>query len=384
MHVTVVGKDFEKRCTKKEKWYSTKYMITSIPEESVKKWEGAQKCKNLHLPQVNKFIPKTFDLVPIMDSHISHHLVIRDTPLTRLFFQQDDEFLLPKVYLKMKFFNPLAYSDPKHMNLAALLERTFEDIFDEFSYSASLADLFYEIDSIRDSIVVQVQGFSDKLSEFVLHLLQQLVTLRVKKSRFAVLKERLRQYLLNQKEGGLQRLAQRSTDRVLWERSWSLDERLAHLHDLKDEDLQEFVGQFFSRTFVDMLFLGNMRQSEALELSDKIEAYLKEAGKSVPLSKAQRVPGRIVELAKGTNAVYRTSTNLHESSCVNAHFQCGMCGTRDRAILELLSHILMEPCCDVLRTKEQLGLFVKISTERRCGVSGKWNKHTECFLVEHS
>jgi insulysin len=62
--------------------------------------------------------------------------------------------------------------------------------------------------------------------------------------------------------------------------------------------------------------------------------------------------------------------NAHKLHAIEIYLQCFQQTLENNALLELLSHLVDEPCFDQLRTKEQLGYIVSSSARRSRGVQG--------------
>lgn len=60
----------------------------------------------------------------------------------------------------------------------------------------------------------------------------------------------------------------------------------------------------------------------------------------------------------GCYYLYQTDNKVHKSSSICIYYQCGMQDTLPNMLLELLVQILAEPCFNILRTKEQLGIYL--------------------------
>jgi len=72
----------------------------------------------------------------------------------------------------------------------------------------------------------------------------------------------------------------------------------------------------------------------------------------------------------GCNYLYEKSHETHMSSCVVSLFQSGLESSRENVSLELLEHIVNEPCFNQLRTQEQLGYVVFSGLRRSAGTQG--------------
>ena len=55
------------------------------------------------MPDKNEFIPDSFDLYPLDKDAAEYPTIIKDTAITRVWFKQDDKFLLPKANLMFDF-----------------------------------------------------------------------------------------------------------------------------------------------------------------------------------------------------------------------------------------------------------------------------------------
>ena len=63
--------------------------------------------------------------------------------MSTLWFKQDDEFLLPKASINIRFRCPLAYHDPHHFNLTYMFIELLKDDLTEYTYDAELSGLYY-------------------------------------------------------------------------------------------------------------------------------------------------------------------------------------------------------------------------------------------------
>lgn len=54
--------------------------------------------------------------------------------------------------------------------------------------------------------------------------------------------------------------------------------------------------------------------------------------------------------------MYRQKNEVHKSSSLEVYYQCDVQETHSNMVLELFCQIIGEPCFDILRTQEQLGI----------------------------
>lgn len=68
------------------------------------------------------------------------HLIYR-TNQSRLWFLQDDEYLLPKSFFAFELENPVAYLSPLNSAALSLFARLFKDDFTDVAYDAEMIGL---------------------------------------------------------------------------------------------------------------------------------------------------------------------------------------------------------------------------------------------------
>ena len=131
VRVLTIAQKYESIATDAEPWYGTKHKTEEIKSELLNEWETSEPHQKLHLPERNPFVPTDFELCE-RDTFDSKGVpsVIYDSSLSRVWFKQDDEYLLPKASLSFQIMSSLAYADPEHANLNYLFTQLFKGIFD--------------------------------------------------------------------------------------------------------------------------------------------------------------------------------------------------------------------------------------------------------------
>lgn len=74
--------------------------------------------------------------------------------MTRVWFKQDDKFLLPKANVMFDFVSPMAYLDPLNCNLTHMFVQLFRDGLNEYAYAAELAGLKWELINTKYGLIV--------------------------------------------------------------------------------------------------------------------------------------------------------------------------------------------------------------------------------------
>lgn len=153
----VVGQAFADKATLTEKWYGTKYGVENFGASAIESWSRDKDINEaLFVPPPNPFIPTDFALAPIESGGPKHPTILYDTPMMRVWFKQDTEFLKPKTIMGIDFTSPLAYSDPLNCNLTHMFVQLFKDHLNEYTYEASVAGLQLGVNNTASGISVRL------------------------------------------------------------------------------------------------------------------------------------------------------------------------------------------------------------------------------------
>lgn len=370
MRVLVVSKKFEGTTNTKEEWYGTEYKLEKIPEEKLKAWENCGLHDSLNLPARNEFIPTNFDLVPREKEISNLPLILKDTGLTRLWFKQDEKFLLPKSFAFYEFTSPLVNLDPLSVNLAMLFVQLLGDALNEYTYDAEIAGLKYDLQSTQYGISLTVRGYSDKLDVLLNKIVQKMVSFNIDKKRFEILKEAYGRSLRNFYAEQPHQHAVYFTTVVMSELMWTQEEMLYCLEEVTVEKLELFLPQLFSKMYIEGLVYGNVTREKAVEMTEMIEGILRDKVMTKELLPSQKLRLREIQLPDGCYYIYQKTNSVHKSSSIEIYYQCGRQATNINMLLELFVQIISEPCFNILRTKEQLGYIVFSGIRRHSGVQG--------------
>ena len=131
VRVAVVAQQFAEECADTEPWYGAKYRCEKIAGDKIQAWASCGLHPNLKLPDKNDFIPTSFGLSARDSCGVEHPTILQQGSLGRLWYKQDNEFLLPKNCINIEFKSPIAYSDPHHANLTYMFTTLFKDELNE-------------------------------------------------------------------------------------------------------------------------------------------------------------------------------------------------------------------------------------------------------------
>uniref|UniRef100_A0A1Y1LI14 Insulin-degrading enzyme n=1 Tax=Photinus pyralis TaxID=7054 RepID=A0A1Y1LI14_PHOPY len=370
VRVGVIAKQFANEVNLKEPWYGTEYKLQNIPTEVLEDWKNCGECPELRIPDKNDFVATNFDLYPFDKELNDHPVIIQDTALTRIWFKQDDKYLLPKANIMFDFVSPLAYLDPLNCNLTHMFVQLFRDALSEYVYAAELAGLKWELSNTKYGLILVLGGYNEKQHILLGKIIEKLTNFKVDPKRFEIFKENYIRTLKNFAAEQPYQHAVYYLTVLLTEHSWTKRELLAATEELTIEKLKEFIPQMLSKMHIECLVHGNANRKKALEMVNIVENRFAELINTTPLLPRQLLLNRELQLEDSCDYLYSVDNDIHKSSCVEVYYQCGLQNTESNILLELFGQIIQEPCFDVLRTKEQLGYIVFSGIRKANGVQG--------------
>ncbi|KAH9950182.1 insulin-degrading enzyme [Amylocystis lapponica] len=343
-----------------EPWYGTSYRVEKLDADFLAQAESPNDIPELYLPGPNKFIPTNMNVEKcLVDKPLRRPRLIRETPLSSLWYKKDDYFLVPKAQVMLAIRSPLANASARTATLTHLFAELVNDSLTEIVYDANLAGLSYYLVGHTDGLCLILWGYNDKLHVLARNVLEHANNLHIKADRLAVMKEQLKRGLENYFLNGPCGLSDDFGCYLMQERKWTMEEILAEIPSVTVEEVQAQMSGLLSKINMRMLLLGNMSKDEAVRLMEMAENTLQASPISIP-----EVLDRTLIFPNASNYVWsRLVPNPNEpNSCLAYYTRVGSAlEPRTRVTLALLAQILSEPAFNVLRTREQLGYNVSCS-----------------------
>lgn len=365
--ILAVGKIYENKTHLKEKWFGTKYSVEDISDDYIQKWKKITLNSELTLPAQNEFIPNNLELLAKDKDLTEFPRIIYNSTISRVWFKQDDEYLLPKNTISMEMLSPISYSSPKYVCASDLFTNLFSDSLNEAAYPAMIGGLHWSVSSIKYGLLVTVTGYSEKLALLLKTVIDKLISFQVDPKRFAIFKDNTVRGLKNFKAEQPHTHAIFYLSSLLTEKAWNKNDLLDACKAVTVADVKEFMSELFSQVYIQALIHGNCDKRCANKIIDVIESPFRQLQ---PVLSQQLTPNRELILDEGTSYSFTTKHTSHDSSAVFVYYQTTLESTMHNAMNDLFAHIVSEPCFNVLRTQEQLGYAVHSGVRRHNGVQG--------------
>lgn len=324
-------------------FYQTPYSVRPIEDADISHWSRRAASADVHMPDLNPFIPDDFSLAA-RDASGQPRALLRRSGLT-VWHAQSVFRREPKAILMLRL---------QSTRIAATLEQTaFQGVLLE-SWDQKQAGLRYQAQeaglnlsvSGDDGLIIRIEGFSQHHADLlprVLEFLNQPITQddfdRAKAEQLRTLANSKKQGAFGQAMGAMQTLVKvPSWDRHAVEtatQALSLEGYSAYMRELR-QDLRATLFGF-----------GNLTATDMRSMSKVLVPYIgSRAGEPIP---SMRVLPR-----SGVVADYRVQSVLEDSALADVFLDPEL-GPRTKARVLLLEGLLSNRFFSQLRTEEQLG-----------------------------
>ncbi|KAK3147314.1 hypothetical protein QOZ80_3BG0280840 [Eleusine coracana subsp. coracana] len=368
MRVDILSKAFDKQseAIQCEPWFGSQYIEEDIPASVIESWQNpVQIDADLHLPRKNEFIPGDFTLRNTNTPKTSideYPRCIVDEPFIKLWYKIDMTFNVPRANTYFLISVKDGCSSLENSVLTDLFVNLLKDELNEVLYQAYVAKLETSLSVVGSKLELKLYGYNDKLPILLSNILSASQSFSPKTDRFEVIKEDLERAYKNTNMKPMSHSTYLRLQ-VLREVFWDVEGKLEVLTKLTFSDLVAFVPKLLSQLYIEGLCHGNLSVEEAMNISKIFRNTLS----AQTLPENMRHGERVICIPDGASFVrnVRVKNDLEENSVVEVYFpiqqDVGKEATRLRAITDLFSSIIEEPCFDQLRTKEQLGYTVDSS-----------------------
>ena len=416
---------------KTEPWYNIEYFVSHVGDLKTRLTSSSEGTalddirKQLTLPRPNEYIPRSLELCaelpeeaklgPRIDREIvPPHLLVDDEQIGRLWHRLDDRYALPKSKLSFLIRNAavenvLVDGVWEYDSIAAvhssLLGAIFSAALAQETYDASLAGLNWDLSLSMSGIKLQCSGFSDRLPDLALKVLDSFLSSDfIKESFFEAAKDRMERSLRTYFE------SRRADAHAFYYRDFLLssvdlgtDQALASLKSVTLVSLKAHRTTLLRNkdVKVDCLFSGNVASEQAKAFFVAASKQLIAAQQLAPSMDPIWCPAyaeKRLHSGKSVELHFQSKNSQEENGSVVVTFQSTIPGYRgpdlssneslqSSAAIRLLCHILREPLFDELRTKQTLGYIVSsyydIGTSSAPAARGcvNWNVPVDYMVI---
>ena len=333
-----------------EQWFQVPYKLESLDPETVNKWAAQPLTGKIKLPLPNPFLPE--DLALLDAETDAEKPVLIEKPGLQLWFSNDSDFGAPRANLYFSIRSPMARGSARNVVMAGLFVEMIREQLNEFSYPASLAGLDYNIYRHQRGIGVRITGYNDKQAVLLETVMGTIREPDFNEPTFERLKKRYIRSVNNRQKNDPSRLAINGVMNSLRLASWTDEQLLAAVADVKYSDMTGYNKLLLAENEVVSLVHGNVNKSVATDIVKLIENLLVD---TTPTSVSHQ---SVVNVENGKRFVTSIPSDHNDSAAVY-YIQLGERDIEIRAQSFLLARMIQSPFFHELRTEKQLGYSVQ-------------------------
>ncbi|GAA6021682.1 hypothetical protein JCM11491_001357 [Sporobolomyces phaffii] len=356
----------------REQWYGTEYTIEKTSDKILHSRLTARDFPGLHLPEPNQFVPRDLEIKNKVEPKdgvpARRPLNLTNTPTSRVWYKKDDRWWVPRAACFFLFRSPAVDETAVASVSSRLFTELVRDSLNEYSYDADLAGLSYSFEQQGDGILLNADGYNDKLAVLLRVVVERMKGLKVDPKRFDIIVDQMRRLYVNFALEEPYNHVAIEVSHLTQATSYTIQQKLEALDQITPSSLEAHISLVLSRLHIESLVHGNMLKDDAVSLANSIEAILAPQ----PLAPAELESHRALVVPPGTHRATRVGDNANNSNCAVEQFTYvgDLTDDRLRAKLSVLAHIVSEPLFDVLRAKEQLGYIVSSGPRKSIGFMG--------------
>ncbi|MFQ5449095.1 MAG: insulinase family protein [Nitrospinaceae bacterium] len=328
-------------------FYGTQYSLSEVGGPAFEKLEAPRKVAALYYPEQNPFIPYHLKLTEEKPHRVW------DDELARVWFQFDDRFKQPRVYMQFRIETPKVYDTVRNSQLSNLYSAAIAEGLNEIVYPIQIAGLSYGLSVEKKGVVLAIGGYSERVDELLRLVTKSLKKIKIDQEKFGNIKEAMIRGLKNRKLG--QAFARGGYyNRLMWlEKQYDEDESLAALEPLTLDDLKEYTQTLYGKIYITGVAHGNWTDGQVRE---SVQVLL-DALQGHPLPKEERFQQEVVQLRPGETYLFSKKVMDNNNSLAYG-LEIGKKDFELQAKLQLIASIVESDFYTQMRTNQQLGYIV--------------------------
>ncbi|RWS05487.1 hypothetical protein B4U79_14476, partial [Dinothrombium tinctorium] len=348
---------FENKTNKRERWYGVNYNVKDLEKEFLVNLTQT-KSSNFHFPEPNEFIATNFELKKNEENYEEPKMLKNDGN-SRIWFFQDLRFGA-RGYFALYIKSPFIRIDPLYTVCAEIFNQMIKYDLESMLSKGEEAGLSFESNIINAGIEFKAHGYSDKLNQFVLKVIEAISNFEFDKQSFNNIKRDYFKNLKNLKSKLPVTIAVTYANSILQSYEWIDEEKIAVEEELSFQTFQVVMQNIFSKVFIESFAYGNYESKEVVELADELAEKLKCRFLMLPSHHYSRIV-RSYRLPYSSSFVIKARSSTENDNGIIDYFQFGIKNISASVKLQMLARAMSQRVFDVLRSKEQLGYFVGVN-----------------------
>ncbi|XP_018368701.1 PREDICTED: nardilysin-like [Trachymyrmex cornetzi] len=139
------------------------HLYIEISKDYIEHWKSIDPLPNFHLPLKNVFIASDFSLIPIPEKVPKYPVKIYNDRISEIWYCPNLKFRLPKCYMNFQFVSSIGVQSPKNAVIMEMYCHALKLLLFEELHPAVVAGFEYHIYTSHKGIIIEMNGFSEKL-----------------------------------------------------------------------------------------------------------------------------------------------------------------------------------------------------------------------------
>jgi insulysin len=332
---------------KKEKYYGTEYSLTEVGGASFEKLLHPSNIEGMIYPEKNNFLPENLTIAKEVPA------VIRDDEMAKVFYQFDNRFKQPKVFMKLRIETPKVYDSPANLARSKLYDAAVHEGLNEMVYPIQLAGLSYGLGIEKKGMNLTLGGYSERVSDLLSLVAKNLLNIRIDEQKFNDLKEAIIRGVQNKKFGQAYARAAYYNRQLWMVQQYNEEELLEGLKSLTLDDIKAYAKTLYEKVYITALVHGNWADIKARQ---SVDLLLKELN-SKPLPEAERYVD-VVEVLAPEEKILFSNKVRDNNNAIFYGLQVGEMSQKLNVAASLSASIVESDFYTQMRTNQQLGYIV--------------------------
>ncbi|RWS07056.1 insulin-degrading enzyme-like isoform X3, partial [Dinothrombium tinctorium] len=281
--------------------------------------------------------------------------MLKNDENSRIWFFKDFRFGA-RAYFALYIKSPFIHIDPLYTVCAKILNLIIKYDLESVLTKGEEAGLSFESKIFKYGIEFHAHGYSDKLSLFVLRMIEALSNFEFNEQSFNNIKRDYFTNLKDLKSKNALSIAFSYAKGILQPLEWIDEEQLAVEEELSFNTFQVVMKNIFSKVFIESFAYGNYESKEVIDLADEIARKLKCRFLMLPSHHYARNV-RSYRLPYSSTFVIKASSFENLNGIV-VYFQIGRKNISTSVKLQMLNQFMSQRFYGVLRSTELLGYTV--------------------------
>ncbi|AOE49439.1 insulinase family protein [Kangiella sediminilitoris] len=337
----------------KEARYDVAYTMEPLSQQQIKAWSNVEVYDEMQLPESNPYLAKDLSIVEKQVKVTEPQLAYEQNGV-RIWFENENEFGLPKSALTMRLYTPVFYDNDELKVIRDIFVNYINDQLATESYEARVAGLSYSLSSNTRGFQISTGGYSPKIPELLNTVVDEMLSNQFKQDDFERIKLNMIQSYQNSKFKRPISQVISAIGNEINVQAISEDKALEIIKTIDFKTFSNKAPNLLDKVQLDAIYIGNITEAAVQHLGQNLSKKLGER-----LTGGIKPESQVIGLDQGEEFIREVTVNHNDSSLVWV-FQGDSEDVEQEATFQIMNHLLRHRFYDSLRTQQQYGYIVQM------------------------